>query len=99
MFGLSFTSILRENTLVVIRGLPPPSINLTRGLAGRWLFRESPCHKGTIQLQTSKPSPGFELSPYGIVVDSNSRSSLDILHKSKKNLGILKTLRHSSQCH
>ncbi|GFX01261.1 hypothetical protein TNCV_4582271 [Trichonephila clavipes] len=28
----------------------------------------SPCHKGSIHLQTSMPSPGFEPRPYGIAV-------------------------------
>ncbi|GFT09881.1 uncharacterized protein TNCV_416431 [Trichonephila clavipes] len=36
-----------------------------RGLAARRLFKSSPCRKGTIHLQTSMPSPGFEPSPYG----------------------------------
>ncbi|GFX91837.1 hypothetical protein TNCV_3530361 [Trichonephila clavipes] len=44
------------------------STNLTRGLAARWLFKVPPCRKGTIHLQTSMPSPGFELRPYGIIV-------------------------------
>ncbi|GFV48951.1 hypothetical protein TNCV_1093511 [Trichonephila clavipes] len=45
-----------------------PSTNHTRGLAARWLFRVSPCRKGTIYLQTSTSSPGFEPSPYGTAV-------------------------------
>ncbi|GFX62545.1 hypothetical protein TNCV_1006181 [Trichonephila clavipes] len=44
------------------------STKYTRGLAARWLFRVPPCRKGTIHLQTSMSSPGFERSPYGITV-------------------------------
>ncbi|GFX61573.1 hypothetical protein TNCV_2745481 [Trichonephila clavipes] len=47
---------------------PSPSTNLTRGHAARQLFRVPPCRKGTIHLQTSMPSPGFEPSPYGTAV-------------------------------
>ncbi|GFW78676.1 probable hydroxyacid-oxoacid transhydrogenase, mitochondrial [Trichonephila clavipes] len=39
-----------------------------RGLAARLLFRVPPCCKGTIHLQTSVPSPGFKLKPYGTAV-------------------------------
>ncbi|GFW91426.1 hypothetical protein TNCV_3375921 [Trichonephila clavipes] len=51
-------------------GLPPlcPFTNHTRGLAARRLFRVLQCRKGTIHLQTSMSSPGFEPSPYGIAV-------------------------------
>ncbi|GFW41175.1 hypothetical protein TNCV_842151 [Trichonephila clavipes] len=45
-----------------------PSTNLTRGFAARRLFRVPPCREGTIHLQTSMSSPGFEPSPYGTVV-------------------------------
>ncbi|GFY07437.1 uncharacterized protein TNCV_5086221 [Trichonephila clavipes] len=45
-----------------------PSTNHTRGLAARRLFRVPPCRKGTIHLQTSMSSPGFEPSLYGIAV-------------------------------
>ncbi|GFT05267.1 hypothetical protein TNCV_123031 [Trichonephila clavipes] len=48
--------------------LSSPSINLTRGLAARRLFRVPPCHAGTIHLQTSMSSPGFEPSLYGTAV-------------------------------
>ncbi|GFS73101.1 hypothetical protein TNCV_686791 [Trichonephila clavipes] len=48
--------------------LSSPSINLTRGLATRWLFRVLPCRKGTLHLRTSLPSPGFEHRPYGTAV-------------------------------
>ncbi|GFX62425.1 hypothetical protein TNCV_1381501 [Trichonephila clavipes] len=44
------------------------STNHTRGLAARRLFRVPPYRKGTIHLQTSMSSPGFEPSPYGIAV-------------------------------
>ncbi|GFX98007.1 transposable element Tcb2 transposase [Trichonephila clavipes] len=39
-----------------------------RGLATRQLFREPPRRKGTIHLQTSMSSPGFEPSPYDTAV-------------------------------
>ncbi|GFT19832.1 uncharacterized protein TNCV_4992871 [Trichonephila clavipes] len=45
---------------------PPP--NFTRGLAVRKLFRVPPCCEGTTHLQTSMPSPGFKLRPYGTVI-------------------------------
>ncbi|GFY08118.1 hypothetical protein TNCV_1355321 [Trichonephila clavipes] len=56
-----------EKTLRVTRGFPPlfPSTHHTRGLAARRLFRVPPCRKGTIHLQTSMSSPGFEPSTYG----------------------------------
>ncbi|GFX05456.1 hypothetical protein TNCV_1007781 [Trichonephila clavipes] len=54
--------ILKKHPWGVVRGphLSFPSTNLTRGLAARWLFRVSPCHKDTIHLQTSMTSSGFE---------------------------------------
>ncbi|GFT11237.1 hypothetical protein TNCV_1143751 [Trichonephila clavipes] len=48
--------------------LSSPSINLTRGIAARRLFRVPSCRAGTIHLQTSMSSPGFEPSPYGTAV-------------------------------
>ncbi|GFX05707.1 acetoacetyl-CoA synthetase [Trichonephila clavipes] len=45
--------------------LSSTSTNLTRGLEARRLFRVPPCRKGTIHLQTSVSSPGFEPSSYG----------------------------------
>ncbi|GFV62119.1 hypothetical protein TNCV_4109221 [Trichonephila clavipes] len=42
--------------------------DLTRGLAALRLFRVAPCRKGTIHLQASMSSPGFEPSPYGTAV-------------------------------
>ncbi|GFW86823.1 transposable element Tcb1 transposase [Trichonephila clavipes] len=36
-----------------------------RGHAARRLFRVPSCRKGTIHLQTSKSSPGFEPKPHG----------------------------------
>ncbi|GFV48156.1 hypothetical protein TNCV_3554351 [Trichonephila clavipes] len=64
------TPILRENTLGVVKGLPPlsPSTNLTRGLAARRLFRVPRCREGTVHLQTSMPLAGFEPRPYDIAV-------------------------------
>ncbi|GFV85289.1 hypothetical protein TNCV_929191 [Trichonephila clavipes] len=50
-FRLVSTPILRDNTLGTVRGLSPPSTNLTRGLAARRLFRVLPCHEGSIHLQ------------------------------------------------
>ncbi|GFV60420.1 hypothetical protein TNCV_3470551 [Trichonephila clavipes] len=44
------------------------STNHTRERAARRLFRVPPCRKGSIHLQTSMSSPGFEPSPYGIAV-------------------------------
>ncbi|GFX32071.1 hypothetical protein TNCV_4099201 [Trichonephila clavipes] len=52
--------------------LPSPSTNLTRGLATRRLFSEPPCRKGTIHLQTSMPSLGFEPNPNGIAVSATN---------------------------
>ncbi|GFW82877.1 uncharacterized protein TNCV_3494471 [Trichonephila clavipes] len=46
-----------------------PSTNLTRGLAARRLFKVPPCREGTIHLQTSMSSPGFEPSPSGTAVN------------------------------
>ncbi|GFW15825.1 uncharacterized protein TNCV_1545591 [Trichonephila clavipes] len=48
--------------------LTSSSTNHTRGLAARRLFRVPPCRKGTIRLQTSMSSPGFEPSPYSTAV-------------------------------
>ncbi|GFT73966.1 hypothetical protein TNCV_4895821 [Trichonephila clavipes] len=45
--------------------LSSPSTNLTRGLVARRLFKVPPCREGTIHLQTSMSSPGFEPSPNG----------------------------------
>ncbi|GFX02687.1 hypothetical protein TNCV_2011311 [Trichonephila clavipes] len=68
--SLSIRLYNRENTLGWSEAfhLSSPSTDLTRGLAPRRLFRVPPCHAGTIHLQTSMFSPGFEPSPYGIVV-------------------------------
>ncbi|GFT64657.1 hypothetical protein TNCV_4399441 [Trichonephila clavipes] len=53
---------------------PPTSLTLplnhTRGLAAQQLFKVPSGHKGTIHLQTSLPSPGFALYPYGSAVMS-----------------------------
>ncbi|GFW48564.1 hypothetical protein TNCV_3838991 [Trichonephila clavipes] len=49
-----------------------PSTNLTRELAARWLFRVPPCHKGTLHLQTSMLSPGFEPRPYNTTVSATN---------------------------
>ncbi|GFU00745.1 hypothetical protein TNCV_4818991 [Trichonephila clavipes] len=48
--------------------LSSPSTNLMRGLEARRLFRVPPCREGTIHLQTSMPSPGFEARPYGTAI-------------------------------
>ncbi|GFV38345.1 hypothetical protein TNCV_3633521 [Trichonephila clavipes] len=45
-----------------------PLIYVTKRLVARQLFRVHSCLKGTIHLQTSMPSLGFELRPYGTVV-------------------------------
>ncbi|GFW22811.1 ATP-dependent RNA helicase DDX19A [Trichonephila clavipes] len=59
-FG-SFPPQFREMTPCRLSGashLSPPSTNLTKGLATRWLFRAPPCRKGTIPLQAQN-SVGF----------------------------------------
>ncbi|GFW15171.1 hypothetical protein TNCV_173181 [Trichonephila clavipes] len=67
---LGFTPILRDD----IWGrswashLSSPSTNLTRGLAVRRLLIVPPHREGTIHLQTSVPSPGFEPRPYATAV-------------------------------
>ncbi|GFU37258.1 hypothetical protein TNCV_4272571 [Trichonephila clavipes] len=48
--------------------LPLPPTNFTRGLAARRLFRVTPCREGTIHLQNSMSSPGFEHRPYDTVI-------------------------------
>ncbi|GFU88869.1 hypothetical protein TNCV_4445441 [Trichonephila clavipes] len=60
---LGSTPILRE-----ITPPPHPATNFTRGLVARRLFRVPPCYEGTIHLQTSMSSPGFESRPYGTAV-------------------------------
>ncbi|GFU34909.1 hypothetical protein TNCV_2992121 [Trichonephila clavipes] len=45
-----------------------PAFNLTRRLVARRLFRVHPCLEGTIHLQTSMSSPGFEPRLYGTVI-------------------------------
>ncbi|GFU84547.1 hypothetical protein TNCV_3238561 [Trichonephila clavipes] len=64
-FWLSYTPILRENTLNVVRTshLSPLSTNLIKsshevggkGREARRLFRVPPCRKGTIYLETPRP--------------------------------------------
>ncbi|GFU57784.1 hypothetical protein TNCV_1281331 [Trichonephila clavipes] len=63
MILLGSTLSLRENNLREGQGPPTSSTNHTRGLAARRLFRVPPCREGTIHLQTSMSSPGFEPSP------------------------------------
>ncbi|GFV01827.1 hypothetical protein TNCV_2550811 [Trichonephila clavipes] len=65
---LGSTPILKKSNCGVVRRLPLlfPSTNLTREGAARRLFRVPPCRKGIIHLQTSLPSPGFELKPYAL---------------------------------
>ncbi|GFS89531.1 hypothetical protein TNCV_1810271 [Trichonephila clavipes] len=56
----------RENILGVVRGHPPlfPFHQPHEWLdAARWLFKVPPCREGTMHLQTSMSSPGFEPSP------------------------------------
>ncbi|GFU40270.1 hypothetical protein TNCV_1733701 [Trichonephila clavipes] len=59
---LDSTPIWRESTLGWSEAshLSSPSTNLTRGVVDRRLFRVPPCRAGTIHLQTSMSSPGFE---------------------------------------
>ncbi|GFV80276.1 hypothetical protein TNCV_4956791 [Trichonephila clavipes] len=62
---LGSTPILRENTLGWSGSshLSPPCTNLTRGLTPRLLFRVPLCCDGTIHLQLSMSSPGYEPGP------------------------------------
>ncbi|GFX19295.1 hypothetical protein TNCV_3014341 [Trichonephila clavipes] len=64
---LDSAPIFRKYTLGVVRAfyLSSSCTNLARRLAARRLFRVPPCRKGTIHLQTSMPSPGFEPKPNG----------------------------------
>ncbi|GFW81741.1 hypothetical protein TNCV_2884151 [Trichonephila clavipes] len=48
--------------------LSSPTTNLTRGLSACRLFKVPPCREGTMHLQTSVSSPGFEPRPYGTAV-------------------------------
>ncbi|GFV25930.1 hypothetical protein TNCV_2920411 [Trichonephila clavipes] len=70
MIWLVSPSVLRENTLgwTWASHLSSPSTNLTRGLASRRLFIVTLCREGTIHLQTSMPSPGFEPKPYNTAI-------------------------------
>ncbi|GFV95071.1 uncharacterized protein TNCV_3708671 [Trichonephila clavipes] len=56
--------------------------NLTRGLAARWLFRVPPCRKGTIHLQTSMPSPGFEPRHY----DTDAQNEIAVVPDFHKRI-------------
>ncbi|GFW88039.1 hypothetical protein TNCV_217111 [Trichonephila clavipes] len=64
------TPILRENSWGWSGASRPsnPSTNHMRGLAAQRLIRVPQCRKGTIHLQTSMSSPGFERSKYGTTV-------------------------------
>ncbi|GFT26611.1 hypothetical protein TNCV_3604291 [Trichonephila clavipes] len=65
---LDSAAILSQNNLGRGLGashLSSPSSNYSKGLLARRIFRELPCRKCMIRLQTSMPSPGFE--PNGIV--------------------------------
>ncbi|GFV13912.1 hypothetical protein TNCV_523891 [Trichonephila clavipes] len=74
---LDSTPILRENTLEMVRGLPPlfafhyPQ----ERLAARRLFRVLSCRRNTIHLQTSMPSPGFEPRLYDAADSVTKHSS------------------------
>ncbi|GFV00228.1 hypothetical protein TNCV_3322791 [Trichonephila clavipes] len=65
--SLVSTPILREGTWVWSHH-SSFSANPTRGLAARQLFIVLPCREGTIHLQTSMSSPGFEPRAYGTAV-------------------------------
>ncbi|GFT81598.1 hypothetical protein TNCV_3674281 [Trichonephila clavipes] len=69
---LGSTPILRENIWgwSETSHLSSSSTHLMRGLAAQWLLRVSQSHKegGTIHLQTSMFSPGFEPRPYNTAV-------------------------------
>ncbi|GFV20211.1 hypothetical protein TNCV_4195091 [Trichonephila clavipes] len=49
------------------------STNHIRGFAARRLFRVPTCRKGTIHLQISMSSPGFEPGLYGTTVSVANR--------------------------
>ncbi|GFT57137.1 hypothetical protein TNCV_1691691 [Trichonephila clavipes] len=65
------TPILTENTLGIVRVLPPlfpfhqPQ---ERTCGSQGLFKVLPWRKSTIHLQTSMPSPGYKPRPYGTAV-------------------------------
>ncbi|GFV05089.1 hypothetical protein TNCV_223031 [Trichonephila clavipes] len=50
----------------------PFSTNLRRTLSAEWLFRVSPCRKGTIHLQTFISFQGLEPRPYGTAVSDTN---------------------------
>ncbi|GFW72377.1 uncharacterized protein TNCV_704141 [Trichonephila clavipes] len=56
--------------LGVVRGLPPlyPFHQPQERTCSSTAILSTPCRKGTIHLQTSMSSPGFEPSPYGTAV-------------------------------
>ncbi|GFW59366.1 HTH_Tnp_Tc3_2 domain-containing protein [Trichonephila clavipes] len=57
--------LTRKNTLGDDQALPPLFPFLQLHERTRRLFKVPPCHEGTIHLQTSMSSPGFEPSPNG----------------------------------
>ncbi|GFT39394.1 hypothetical protein TNCV_2422961 [Trichonephila clavipes] len=78
MILLDSTEISREHTWWVVRGLPPifPFHQpYERGLAVRRLFRVTPSREGTIHLQRTIPSLGFEPRPYGTAVSVTNHST------------------------
>ncbi|GFX72629.1 hypothetical protein TNCV_4062251 [Trichonephila clavipes] len=71
---LDATPILRKNTLGVVRGLESliPFTNLMIGHTAGRLFRVSHAGKGTIHLQASMSSAGFEPRSYNTTVSVTS---------------------------
>ncbi|GFU57846.1 hypothetical protein TNCV_2705851, partial [Trichonephila clavipes] len=67
---LTYGLLIRKNTLgwSGASHFSSPSTNLTRGLVARYLFKVLPCREGTIHLQASMSSLGFEPSPNGTAV-------------------------------
>ncbi|GFX97361.1 hypothetical protein TNCV_1077321 [Trichonephila clavipes] len=77
--------------------LSSPSTNPTRRLAARRLFIVPPCREGTIHLQTSITSPGFELRPYGTAISITNYYNVWATHRFVPNISNLRqNLRKAS---
>ncbi|GFU41843.1 transposable element Tcb2 transposase [Trichonephila clavipes] len=69
--------------------LSSPFTNLGRGLVTRRLFRVPPCHEGTVNLQTSMPSWGFEPPPNGTAISvTNHKTGWDAHMKDNQHAGL-----------
>ncbi|GFW32046.1 hypothetical protein TNCV_2600721 [Trichonephila clavipes] len=69
---LGFTPVLTENILGVVRGLPPLFPFHQPHERDSTAIRRPSCHEGTIHLQISMPSPGFEPRPYGTAISATN---------------------------